>query len=54
MKNLRTPRTLSASEFTTGYPVAIPTRRSRLIETIGGWTIILALVVFSAWAITGA
>lgn len=53
MKNLQTPRALADCDFRVGYPRSIPTRRSRLIETIGGWTIILALVVFSAWAITG-
>ena len=55
MKNTRTPRTLSACEFETGYPVAIRTRRARYyLETAFGAAVILALVVFTAWAITGA
>lgn len=54
MKNERTPRTLADSVFRTSYPYAIPTRRARLIETVGGAAVILALVLFSAWAITGA
>ena len=54
MKNTRTPRTLSACEFETGYPVAIRTRRARVLETAFGAAVILALVVFTAWVITGA
>ena len=54
MKNTRTPRTLSACEFETGYPVAIRKRRARILETVGGAAVIFALVVFTAWAITGA
>lgn len=55
MKNTRTPRTLSACEFETGYPVAIRTRRLRYyLETAFGAAVILALVIFTAWAITGA
>lgn len=52
MKNERTPRTLADSEFRVGYPIS--TRRARLIETLGGGAVILALVVFTAWIITGA
>ena len=52
MKNERTPRTLADSEFRVGYP--IPTRRARILEIIGGAAVIVALVIFTAWAITGA
>lgn len=54
MKNHATPRTLADCDFRVGYPRSIPTRRARLIETVGGAAVILALVLFSAWAITGA
>ena len=54
MKNHATPRTLADCDFRVGNPSIIPTRRARLIETIGGAAVILALVIFTAWAITGA
>lgn len=54
MKNHSTPRTLADCDFRVGNPSIIPTRRARLIETIGGAAVILALVIFTAWAITGA
>jgi hypothetical protein len=54
MKNERTPRVLADTVFRTSYPYAIPTRRARLIETVGGGAVIAALVLFVAWTITGA
>ena len=54
MKNLQAPRTLSECEFRTGYPFVISTRRARVFETVAGWIVIVSLVLFTAWAITGA
>ena len=54
MKNERTPRTLADSVYRTSYPFSVPTRRARLIEKVAGSVVILSLVLFSAWAITGA
>lgn len=54
MKNERTPRVLADTVFRTSYPYAIPARRARLIEKIGGSAVIAALVLFAAWTITGA
>ena len=57
MKNHATPRTLADCDFRTGYPSSIPTRRARVlyyVETICGAAVILTLVLFSAWALTGA
>lgn len=54
MKNERTPRVLADTVFRTSYPYAVPTRRARVFETVAGGAVILALVVFAAWAITGA
>jgi hypothetical protein len=53
MKNHATPRTLADCDFRVGNPI-IPTRRARILETIGGAAVILALVLFTAWVITGA
>ena len=54
MKNHATPRTLADCDFRVGNPSIIQTRRARILETIGGAAVILALVIFAAWAITGA
>lgn len=55
MKNLQAPRTLADCDFTTGYPsTIIPTRRARILETVGGGAVIVALVLFVAYVITGA
>ena len=54
MKNERTPRVLADTVFRTSYPYAIPTRRERLIETVGGGAVIVALIMFVAYVITGA
>jgi hypothetical protein len=52
MKNLRAPRTIADCDFTTGYPSIIPTRRARLIETVAGGAVILALILFIAYVVT--
>jgi len=54
MKNERTPRVLADTVFRTSYPYAIPTRRARILETFGGGAVIVALVLFVAYVITGA
>jgi hypothetical protein len=54
MKNERTPRTLADAVFPISYPAVIPTRRARVFETVAGGAVIVALVIFTAWAITGA
>ena len=54
MKNERTPRTFSDAIYPVSYPAVIPTRRARILETIGGGAVIAALVLFVAWTITGA
>jgi len=54
MKNERTPRVLADTVFRTSYPYAIPTRRARILETVGGGAVIAVLVLFVAYVITGA
>jgi hypothetical protein len=54
MKNERTPRVLADTVFRTSYPYAMPTRRARVLEKIGGGAVIVALILFTAWTITGA
>ncbi len=53
MKNERTPRVLADTVFRTSYPYAIPTRRARFIEKVGGGAVIAVLVLLIAHAITG-
>jgi len=55
MKNLQAPRTLADCDFTTGYPsTIIPTRRARILEKVGGGAVIVALILLTAYVITGA
>jgi len=53
MKNERTPRVLADTVFRTSYPYAMPTRRARILETVGGGAVIAALVLFVVYVITG-
>lgn len=51
MKNYRTPRTQAECEFTTGYPIAHFTTRSRV--SLDSWVILGIGVVTLVLALTG-